>query len=181
MVLREQIERRRLVREELLIGIYEAVGGRSGFQHEVQRGDIASDRFDARELEDATEYLRDEQLLDVTDWESLHLTPLGVAAAEQLLLPTDDEDAQIIDAVEVRKIEAFSTELELAIERGDVDAPPDTLEEIRDLLLTMQAQLGKRPRRRIMKAIAGVIGQLLTSAGGSGAYELAKRIPDLFA
>jgi hypothetical protein len=50
--------------------------------------------------------------------------------------------------------------------------------EIRDLVELLQSQTC-RPRRGIVRATLAVIDGLVTSAGGSALFELAKRVPTM--
>lgn len=94
-------------------------------------------------------------------------------------MPPDDP-LEPIDAIALRKVEAFVREVEIAVERGDIDASEDTLTEIRDLLQTMTTQLRGRPRQGVVWAVMRVIAQLLIGAGGNAAFELAKQAAKVF-
>jgi hypothetical protein len=176
--LRTRLRDRRSLRDRLLIAVYRLTDGVAGLGAEACSIETLADELGA----DAGDVLREAQRLDsagLLDFPVMAplvvLTPDGLEHVEQMIEPTGDA-LQILDVVEMRHVEAFAHKLDQALDDGQVEASADTLEEIRDLLQTLQLQ-AKRPRRGIVRATLAIIGQLLLGASGNGVYELAKHMP----
>jgi hypothetical protein len=106
------------------------------------------------------------------------LTLRASATSRDLVDPPDDP-MQVLSVVELRQVEAFARELRQAVDDETLRAPGDDLEEIRSLLLTIESQLRGRPRKRLLRAALGVLGQLLIAVGGNVATKLLERLPAL--
>jgi hypothetical protein len=176
--LADVVAQRRALRESVLLRFYEESGGVAApFGRASYQGWVTENPG----VDDAVQWLVDAGFVEhIASGGLAGLTIRGVQTAEEMILPPDDP-MESIDAIQLRQIEAFTTELDLGLERGEIGAEPDVLEEIRDLLQVIQIQLGARPRKGVVWASLRVVQQLLIGAGGSVAGELAMRIQPMLA
>lgn len=175
------VEARHKLRSDLLFAAYEATQGRTETHARFQLADLArKNSWNPDELASAAAYLHESgHLKQMSIGDMWGITIYGLETVERALVP-DENPAEPLTSIEIQKVEAFARELDVAVERGDI-APQDPadLEELRQLILTLQTQLGGRGRKRIVRAVLHVIGQLLLGMGGNFATQLAERIPAL--
>lgn len=175
------VERRRKLRSDLLIAVYAKTNGESEAFARVQIASLAEENgWDADEALQAAAFLHESgHLKRMAMGDLWGITVYGIEAVERALVP-DEDPAVPMTSIEIRQVEAFARDLDVAVERGDVQAQdPADLEELRQLILTLQTQLNGRGRKRIVRSVLHVIGQLLVGMGGNFATQLAQRIPTL--
>lgn len=181
--LRATVRSVRALRKELLLAIYDQAGGRYGIEATVELAPLAAQRgWEEPAVRQAGEFCEEAGLLKFPFMSSdvAHLTAAGLQAVEEAIDPAEGDPLETISAIELRAVEAALHQLQQAVERDQLQAQdPADLEEVKELLRTLEQQLRGRPRKRVLRAILQVLSTLLLGMGGNFATDLARMLPGL--
>lgn len=179
--LRALVEARHRLRSDVLIAAYVATGGQSEAHGRFQLERLIRENdWDAAAATEAANFLHGSgHLKQMAVGDLWGITIYGIEAVERSVVP-DENPAEPLTSIEIRQVEAFARELDVAVDTGQVQATdPADLEELKQLIVTLQTQLNGRGRRRIVRSVLHVIGHLLLGMGGNFATTLAEQIPTL--